>query len=196
MAAGEYISVSSPARRRGGRPRDRGRGARASTARAELHELAKIYEDRGVEPGLARLVAEQLMAHDELGAHVRDELGITELATGAPGAGRVDLGRRVHRAARSGRCSRCSHHVRSERGAIAVVTLVALAVLGAVGAALGGAPRGRGALRTLVLSSTALVLSYAVGNGDRRRGVVNVNRCGAAPRGSAPSSARTRSPGA
>jgi VIT1/CCC1 family predicted Fe2+/Mn2+ transporter len=48
-------------------------------------------------------------------------------------------------------------------GAIAVVTLVALAVLGAVGAALGGAPRGRGALRTLVLSTTALVLSYAVG---------------------------------
>ena len=47
---------------------------------AELRELAKIYEHRGVEPGLARLVAEQLMAHDELGAHMRDELGITEIA--------------------------------------------------------------------------------------------------------------------
>ena len=47
----------------------------------ELRELARIYEDRGVEPGLARLVAEQLMAHDELGAHARDELGITEIST-------------------------------------------------------------------------------------------------------------------
>ena len=51
---------------------------------AELHELAKIYEHRGVEPGLARLVADQLMAHDELGAHMRDELGITEIAIARP----------------------------------------------------------------------------------------------------------------
>ena len=84
MAAGEYISVQLAARRRGSRPHDRGRGARARTARGELRELAKIYEDRGVEPGLARLVAEQLMAHDELGAHMRDELGITEIATARP----------------------------------------------------------------------------------------------------------------
>ena len=51
---------------------------------AEMHELAKIYEDRGVEPGLARLVAEQLMAHDALAAHARDELGITEQMTARP----------------------------------------------------------------------------------------------------------------
>ena len=64
-------------------PRSKPRRSRENRA-AELRELAKIYEDRGVEPGLARLVAEQLMAHDELGAHMRDELGITEVAIARP----------------------------------------------------------------------------------------------------------------
>ena len=83
MAAGEYISVSS---QRDAEEADRAIEAEAlaKTAMAELRELAKIYEHRGVEPGLARLVAEQLMAHDELGAHMRDELGITEIAPARP----------------------------------------------------------------------------------------------------------------
>src|SRR6478609_8376299 len=83
MAAGEYISVSS---QRDAEDADREIEAEAlaQDRMAELHELAKIYEHRGVEPGLARLVAEQLMAHDELGAHMRDELGITEVAIARP----------------------------------------------------------------------------------------------------------------
>src|SRR5207244_10972787 len=83
VAAGEYISLSS---QRDAEEADREIEAEALAQNriAELHELAKIYELRGVEPGLARLVAEQLMAHDELGAHMRDELGITEIATARP----------------------------------------------------------------------------------------------------------------
>ena len=83
MAAGEYISVSS---QRDAEEAD----IRVETEAIEQHrlvelrELAKIYEDRGVEPGLSRLVAEQLMAHDAVGAHVRDELGITEIAQARP----------------------------------------------------------------------------------------------------------------
>src|SRR4051812_7272374 len=83
MAAGEYISVSS---QRDAEEADRAIEAEAlaQDRAAELRELAKIYEGRGVEPGIARIVADQLMAHDELGAHMRDELGITDVAVARP----------------------------------------------------------------------------------------------------------------
>ena len=83
MAAGEYVSVSSQA--------DTER-ADLSTEKTELatqrpaeeRELADIYVQRGLDPELARTVALQLMAHDALGAHARDELGITEQMTARP----------------------------------------------------------------------------------------------------------------
>src|SRR6476646_5303564 len=83
MAAGEYISVSS---QRDAEEADLRVEAEAIEQHrmSELHELARIYEGRGVEPGLARLVAEQLMAHDAVGAHARDELGINEISTARP----------------------------------------------------------------------------------------------------------------
>ena len=161
MAVGEYVSVSS---QRDAEQADLAIEAAAleEHPRAELQELTNIYVERGVEPGVARLVAEQLMAADAVGAHARDELGITELATARP----VQAAWTSALAFIAGAIwpVLAVFTPRSIRvGAIAVVTLVALAVLGAVGAALGGAPRGRGALRTLILSTTALVLSYAVG---------------------------------
>jgi vacuolar iron transporter family protein len=83
MAAGEYVSVSSQADTE---------KADLSTERAELgtqrsaeeQELAGIYVQRGLDPKLARTVAVQLMAHDALAAHARDELGITEQMTARP----------------------------------------------------------------------------------------------------------------
>jgi vacuolar iron transporter family protein len=83
MAAGEYVSVSSQADTE---------KADLSTERAELatqrsaeeQELAGIYVQRGLDPNLARTVAVQLMAHDALAAHARDELGITEQMTARP----------------------------------------------------------------------------------------------------------------
>src|SRR4051794_41499524 len=77
MAVGEYISVSSQRDAEEADIRVEAE-AIAENRRAELHELAKIYEERGVEPGLARLVAGQLIAHGALGAHARDRLGVSE----------------------------------------------------------------------------------------------------------------------
>jgi VIT1/CCC1 family predicted Fe2+/Mn2+ transporter len=75
MAAGEYVSVSSQAdTERADLAREAAELARAPLA--ETRELAAIYEARGVEAALARQVAEQMMAHDALGAHRRDELGM------------------------------------------------------------------------------------------------------------------------
>jgi vacuolar iron transporter family protein len=83
MAAGEYVSVSSQADTERA-DLERERKELETQPDFELDELAKIYEGRGVEPGLARTVAAQLMAKDALGAHARDELGITDTATARP----------------------------------------------------------------------------------------------------------------
>lgn len=77
MAAGEYVSVSSQADTEHA-DLERERRELARDPEAEGRELAGIYVRRGVEPALAQTVAHQLMAHDALGAHARDELGISE----------------------------------------------------------------------------------------------------------------------
>ena len=83
MAAGEYVSVSSQS------DTERADLARERTelrdnAEFELDELAEIYVKRGIDQALARQVAQQLMAKDALGAHARDELGISEITTARP----------------------------------------------------------------------------------------------------------------
>ncbi len=83
MAAGEYVSVSSQAdTERADLARER---AELDTQPdSELDELAGLYVARGVEPAVARVVASQLMAKDALGAHAREELGISEITTARP----------------------------------------------------------------------------------------------------------------
>jgi VIT1/CCC1 family predicted Fe2+/Mn2+ transporter len=83
MAAGEYVSVSSQVDTE---QADLMREERelAENHRHEVHELKAIYIDRGLKPELAQQVAEQLMAHDALAAHARDELGLTEITTARP----------------------------------------------------------------------------------------------------------------
>lgn len=83
MAAGEYVSVSSQSDTEQADLR-RERAEFATRPEFEREELAGIYTDRGVSPELARQVAGQLMAHDALGAHARDELGISEVTTARP----------------------------------------------------------------------------------------------------------------
>ncbi len=162
MAVGEYISVSSQ--------RDAEQAdlrveadAIAENRRAEMHELAKIYEERGVEPGLARLVADQLMAHDAVGAHARDELGISEIMTARPlqaaltSAAAFVLGSLVPVLA-------VTLSAKSLRiGITAVLTVTALFGLGALGAQLGGAPRGRAAVRVVTLSVVSMIVTYGIG---------------------------------
>jgi len=83
MAAGEYVSVSSQAdTERADLARER--GELAASPEAERAELAGIYVTRGLSRELARQVADQLMAHDALGAHARDELGIQEITRARP----------------------------------------------------------------------------------------------------------------
>ena len=162
MAAGEYISVSS---QRDAEDADRKIEAEAlATDRmAELRELAKIYEHRGVEPGLSRLVAEQLMAHDELGAHMRDELGITDVALARPfqaaaaSVSAFTLGAILPLLA-------VTLAPASVRIAVtAVVALVALIGLGALSAIAGGARWTRAALRVVAWSSFAMALTWGIG---------------------------------
>jgi vacuolar iron transporter family protein len=162
MSVGEYISVSS---QRDAEEADIKVEAEAiaENRRAEMHELAKIYEERGVEPGLARLVADQLMAHDAVGAHARDELGISEVIVARPlqaaltSAGAFVMGSlvpvlAVTLAAKSLRI-----------GLTAGLTILALFALGALGAQLGGAPKGRAALRVVTLSVLSMLVTYGIG---------------------------------
>jgi VIT1/CCC1 family predicted Fe2+/Mn2+ transporter len=83
MAAGEYVSVSSQADTERA-DLERERKELALDSETEAQELSNIYVKRGLEPALARTVARQLMAHDALAAHARDELGISETVAARP----------------------------------------------------------------------------------------------------------------
>lgn len=90
MAAGEYVPVSSQSDTERA-DLDRERKELATEDELERNELAAIYARRGVEPSLARQVADQLMAHDALAAHARDELGISDLTDRQPRSGGIRL---------------------------------------------------------------------------------------------------------
>lgn len=83
MAAGEYVSVSSQADTERA-DLDRERKELAAHPKQEHREMTAIYVDRGLDVGLASNVATQLMTHDALGAHARDELGISDTLTARP----------------------------------------------------------------------------------------------------------------
>ena len=83
MAAGEYVSVHSQADTEKA-DLERERAELAADGKGEHRELTAIYVARGLEPSLAKQVADQLMAHDALGAHARDELGISESLRARP----------------------------------------------------------------------------------------------------------------
>ena len=161
MAAGEYVSVSSQSDTENA---DRGREQREleEDPESERRELAAIYRTRGLDSALALQVADQLMAHDALGAHMRDELGINEIMVARPvqaalfsaasfavGAILPVLMALIFTGARLVE-------------AVTVASLVLLAVLGAIGARAGGASLWRGALRVvfwgaLAMGATALI---------------------------------------
>ncbi len=162
MAAGEYISVSS---QRDAEEADRAVEAEAiATDRlAELHELAKIYEHRGVEPGLARMVADQLMAHDELGAHMRDELGITDIAIARPFQAAAVSALSFLAGAILPLLAVVIAPISARIIVTAVVALIALVGLGAVSAFAGGARWTRASVRVVAWSSVAMAMTYAIG---------------------------------
>ena len=162
MASGEYNSVSS---QRDTELADIARETREMTTQPdrELDELTQIYVKRGLDPALARQVAEQLHDKDPLGAHLRDELGIVDGGRARPfqaawvSAGSFGLAAAIPLLAvilaTSG----------TRIPALVTVSLVALAALGVAGAKLGGAPPGRAAVRVLIGSGLAMAITAAIG---------------------------------
>lgn len=162
MAAGEYVSVSSQA--------DAEKADIAIERRelkqypdGELRELAGIYVQRGLEPELARRVAEQLSAHDALAAHARDELGITHELRARP----LQAAAASAAAFASGAALPLLVTALTPAGGpvatVMLASLIALGLLGATAARAGGAPMPRGALRVVVWSALAMAATAAIG---------------------------------
>src|SRR2546421_3474754 len=162
MAAGEYVSVQSQADTEQAELARERMELRTDT-QGEHEELMAIYVGRGLDPALAKQVAEQLMAHDALGAHARDELGITETLSARPlqaawasacsFAGGAALPLLVTALAPEARLLPL----------VAGTSLVCLALLGGVAARVGGARVTVGALRVTFWGALAMGLTAGVG---------------------------------
>jgi VIT1/CCC1 family predicted Fe2+/Mn2+ transporter len=162
MAAGEYVSVSSQSDTENA-DLARERKELIDDVEFEREELANIYVQRGVEPSLARQVAVQLMAKDALGAHARDELGISEIASARPvqagltSAVTFALGAAVPLIVTS---ATPREHIVI---VVSVTALVCLAALGVLGARAGGAPALKAALRVTLWGALAMAITAAAG---------------------------------
>lgn len=162
MAAGEYVSVRSQAD---------SETAALNLERAELEaddqgeqrELMAIYVGRGVDPGLAKKVAEQLMAHDALGAHARDELGISETLSARPiqAAFTSAASFAVGAAMPLLPIALVSQSILIP--VVSATSLVFLAMLGGLAARVGGASVATGAMRVTFWGALAMALTAAVG---------------------------------
>ncbi len=162
MAAGEYVSVSS----------------QADTEKADLlleaqsleenedserEELAEIYRGRGLDPELAEQVATALMAHDALGAHARDEIGITDTQAARPIQAAGSSAVAFTLGAALPLLVAWWAPQKSLIAAVAAASLVYLALLGGVAARAGGAPVLTGALRVTVWGTLAMLVTAAIG---------------------------------
>jgi VIT1/CCC1 family predicted Fe2+/Mn2+ transporter len=162
MAAGEYVSVSSQAdTERSDLSRER--GELATAPEAERVELAGIYMSRGLSRDLAGQVADQLMAHDALGAHARDELGILEMTRARPIQAAVASAASFAAGAAPPVVLAGLLPTGVLTLGISAVTLGLLLVLGGVAARVGGARVIRGALRVAFWGVVAMACSAAVG---------------------------------
>jgi VIT1/CCC1 family predicted Fe2+/Mn2+ transporter len=162
MAAGEYVSVHSQKDTEQADLALETTELRVDSA-GEHRELAAIYVDRGLEPALARQVAEQLMAHDALGAHARDELGITEALKARPiqaalsSAASFSVGAAMPLAV-TALVSGTWLIV-----AVAISSLLSLAILGTVAAGVGGARMLPAAVRVTFWGALAMGVTAGVG---------------------------------
>jgi len=162
MAAGEYVSVHSQADTDQA-DLERERRELKADDKGERRELAAIYVERGLDPSLAKQVADQLMAHDALGAHARDELGITSRAAARP--------------IQAALASACSFAVGAALPlsvaavapqsvllpAVSITSLIFLAFLGALAARAGGASVSIGAMRVTFWGALAMAVTAGIG---------------------------------
>ena len=163
MAAGEYVSVSS----------------QADTEKADLalekeslehhyeseqRELATIYEERGLQPELALQVAEQLMAHDALAAHARDEIGISHISEARPLQAAFSSALSFTVGALFPLLIAIAVPRPWITYAVAIASLISLALLGGLAAKAGGAKATRGIVRVVFWGAIAMLLTAAVGH--------------------------------
>ncbi len=162
MAAGEYVSVHSQSDTENA-DLSRERAELQKEPAAEQRELAAIYVARGLQPGLAQQVAGQLMAHDALGAHARDELGISALTSARPvqaalaSAASFAIGAALPLAVTA---------LAPRQGllvSVSATSLVFLAVLGFISARAGGASVLKGAWRVTFWGALAMAITAGAG---------------------------------
>jgi vacuolar iron transporter family protein len=162
MAAGEYVSVSSQSDTE---KADLARERRelAENIGFERQELADIYIKRGLTPELAKKVALQLMTKDALGAHARDELGISEITTARPVQAALTSAATFAAGAAMPLLMVVLSPLRQVEAAVALASLAFLGVLGAIGARMGGADIPRGVLRVTFWGALAMAATAVIG---------------------------------
>ena len=163
MAAGEYVSVSSQT--------DIEQAELALEQQhidenwtAEVHELATIYRQRGLDSQLAMTVAKKLMEVDPLGSHARDELGITELSQSNPLQAALFSALSFSAGALLPLLAVLLFSPATLIPAVAIVSLLSLVILGSVSAHVGGAPKVKGAFRVLFWGALAMIVSIGIGH--------------------------------
>jgi VIT1/CCC1 family predicted Fe2+/Mn2+ transporter len=162
MAAGEYVSVSSQADSEAA-DLEREKRELLETPDAERDELIEIYVQRGLTAETATQVAEQLTAHDALGAHARDELGMHEITRARPIQAALSSAAAFAVGATPPLVLAALLSLTTLTPVVVASTLVLLALLGATAARLGGAPLGRGTLRVTFWGGVAMAVTALVG---------------------------------
>jgi VIT1/CCC1 family predicted Fe2+/Mn2+ transporter len=162
MAAGEYVSVSSQSDTEEA-DLERERGELATSTDLERAELAGIYIGRGLTPDLAEQVAEQLMAHDALGAHARDELGMSDLTRARPLQAALASAAAFTVGAIPPVLLALLLPLAVLTPTVGASSLVLLAVLGAIAARLGHAPLLAGAARVTFWGAIAMGCTALIG---------------------------------
>lgn len=163
MAAGEYVSVSSQS--------DiemaditREEEALKEFPEQELAELANIYRDRGLSEQTAMMVAQELTDHDALGAHVRDELGLSEIHAANPLQAAIASGFTFSIAAAIPLLAAVFAPANQIIPLVLIFTVIALAALGALGAKAGAAPLLPATMRVVVWGVLAMAVTFGVGH--------------------------------
>lgn len=163
MAAGEYVSVSSQSDIEKA-DLEIERHALATNLNFEREELAHIYIERGLEPSLAKEVAFQLMEHDALGAHARDELGISTMAAARPVQAALTSAATFSVGATLPLLLVIFTPMQILIPAVVTASLIFLALLGGMASRVGGASIVRGATRVTFWGALAMALTMGIGS--------------------------------
>ena len=163
MAAGEYVSVSSQADTEAA-DLSRERSELATSPEHEQRELSSIYQRRGLKKATADEVAGQLMANDAIGAHARDELGITIETTARPVQAALTSAATFTAGASLPMLAAWLSPIGPPMIiAVSAASLLFLAMLGAIGAKTGGAPVGKATLRVAFWGALAMAITAGIG---------------------------------